>query len=164
MRTPASRPTATAQGPSGPPFVTTYEADGVAVVTASSTGTIADWFTAGDRSRRRGTRPVGAFVVEDGAVRWQPTIDVTRVLTTAEIVVGAVLVANRLARRPGAARARVTMGPGGWVSMKGGEVGVRPGSRPWARPRWLTRSTSPGQRAPVWARVLSAVPLQALTR
>ena len=89
--------------------------------------------------------------------------DVTRIVTTAEVVVGAVLVARYLSHRPGSSKALVTMGPGGWVSMKGGTVAVRRGSRWWARPTPV-RPTSTGERAPLWARVLSAVPLQALTR
>jgi hypothetical protein len=92
----------------------------------------------------------------------RPTVDVTRVLTTAEVVLGAVLVARYLSRRPGSSKALVTMGPGGWVSMKGGTVAVRRGSRPWARPRPLQPRTP--EHVPVWARVLSAVPLQALMR
>ena len=88
-------------------------------------------------------------------------LDVTRVVTTAEFVVGAVLVARYLSRRPGSAKALVTMGPGGWVSMKGGTVAVRRGSRPWARPKPIQPAKT-NQRAPLWARVLSAVPLQSL--
>jgi hypothetical protein len=49
------------------------------------------------------------------------------------------------------------------VSMKGGTVAVRRGSRPWARPITV-RPTAKSERAPLWARVLSAVPLQALMR
>src|SRR4051812_34492065 len=90
-------------------------------------------------------------------------VDVTRLVTTTEVVVGAVLVARYLARRPGSSKALVTMGPGGWVSMKGGTVAVRRGSRPWARPLPV-RPTARSERAPLWARVLSAVPLQALMR
>jgi hypothetical protein len=111
--------------------------------------------------------PVGAQVIGEGPpgrqVRRQPVVDLTRLLVTAEVVVGAVIVAHRLARRPSAPRARVTMGPGGWVSMKGGTMSVRPGSRPFSRPRRIG-GTRPPDRAPVWARVLSAVPLQALVR
>jgi hypothetical protein len=81
-------------------------------------------------------------------------------VTTAEVVVGAVLVARYLSRRPGSSKALVTMGPGGWVSMKGGTVALRRGSRPWARPTPVQPATA--GRAPLWARVLSAVPLQAL--
>jgi hypothetical protein len=91
------------------------------------------------------------------------TRDMTRIVTTAEVVVGAVLVARYLSRRPGSSKALVTMGPGGWVSMKGGTVAVRRGSRPWARPTPV-RPTTKGERVPLWARVLSAVPLQALMR
>ncbi len=90
-------------------------------------------------------------------------LDLTLVVTTAELVVGAVLVARYLAQRPGSSKALVTMGPGGWVSMKGGTVAVRRGSRPFSRPTPI-RPASTGERAPLWARVLSAVPLQALMR
>lgn len=89
-------------------------------------------------------------------------VDLTRVLITAQIVIGAVVVAYRLSARPAAPKAMVTMGPGGWVSMKGGTVAVRRGSRPWGRPRQLPVPVT--EHAPLWARVLSAVPLQVLTR
>ncbi len=108
--------------------------------------------------------------VDGGAATsfWRPSgqqgpVDLTRLLTTAEMVIGAVLVAYRLSRRPAAPKALVTMGPGGWVSMKGGTVAVRPASRPWGRPRPLPHPAST-ERAPVWARVLSAVPLQSLIK
>src|SRR4051794_39294851 len=91
-----------------------------------------------------------------------PSLDVTRIVTTTEVVLGAVLVARYLSRRPGSAKALVTMGPGGWVSMKGGTVAVRRGSRPWARPTPVRPATA--GHVPLWARVLSAVPLQALMR
>jgi hypothetical protein len=90
------------------------------------------------------------------------TVDITRLLTTAELVAGAVLIARILARRPSGPKAQVTMGPGGWVSMKGGSLAIRPARRPWGRPRPIAHLETP-PRAPVWARVLSAVPLQALT-
>jgi hypothetical protein len=144
-------------------FSAPYEQDGAAVFTATSDRT-RSW-SAGRRGpgfHAGGGRPVGAFVVRDGQARWHPAVDVTRLLTTAEVVVGAVLVAHRLARRPSTPRARVTMGPGGWVSMKGGAVAVRPGSRPFSRPRPIAANGT--QRAPIWARVLSAVPLQSLIR
>jgi hypothetical protein len=57
--------------------------------------------------------------VRDGRVRWRPAVDVTRVITTAEVVVGGVLIAHRMAARPSGATALVRMGPGGWVSMRG---------------------------------------------
>ena len=93
--------------------------------------------------------------------RPEVTLDLTRVVVTAEVVAGAVAVAYRLSRRPSAPKAQVTMGPGGWVSMKGGTVSVRPARRPFGRPRKV-RATKPHAKAPLWARVLSAVPLEAL--
>jgi hypothetical protein len=90
-------------------------------------------------------------------------IDVTRVVVTAEVVAGAVAVAYRLARRPSAPKAQVTMGPGGWVSMKGGTVSVRSARRPFGRGRAAGR-TGTAARRPLWARLLAAVPLDALDR
>jgi hypothetical protein len=46
--------------------------------------------------------------------RWHPVLDVTRVATTAEVVVGDVRIARHVAARPSGAEAVVTMGPGGW--------------------------------------------------
>jgi hypothetical protein len=130
------------------------ERDGVTLVTATRS-----------RTRRDGgvtARPVGAFVVRDGEVCWRPAIDVSRLLTMAEVVVGAVLVAHRLSRRPSAPKALVTMGPGGWVSMKGGTVAVRESRRPFGRPRPVV--ARPTERRPLWARAISAVPLRSLGR
>jgi hypothetical protein len=138
--------------------------DGVTVITATRTRTLS--LGRGEpapHARTCVSRPVGAFVVTDGQVRWHPTVDVTRLVASAQLVVGAVLLAHRLSRRPSATKAHVTMGPGSWVSMKGGSVAVRPGSRPWGRPRPLPR-TSTAPKVPIWARTLSAVPLQWLTR
>jgi hypothetical protein len=49
---------------------------------------------------------MGAFVVRDGMVRWHPVVDVTKVITTAELVIGGVLIARRVAARPSGARPR----------------------------------------------------------
>jgi len=159
----------------GPPdgtavsFSEPYERDGVTVISASAQrrqtfrGGPQDRGGTSAGARLSSSHPLGAFVVKDGDVRWHPAVNLTRLLTTAEIVVGAVLVANRLARRPSAAKAQVTMGPGGWVSLKGGAVAVRPASRPWGRPR-PPAAGSGTQRPPVWARLISAVPLQSLIR
>ncbi|MGY1741933.1 MULTISPECIES: hypothetical protein [unclassified Blastococcus] len=141
-----------------------YEQDGLSVITA----TVSRAHTATRRAGRpqeagldaemAGTRPLGAFVVRGGRVRWQPAVDLTRVITTAEWVVGGVLVARRLAARPSGAKAVVQMGPGGWVSMKGGAMAVRPARRLWRR----TRPAPPAPRRPWWARLLSAKALQSL--
>jgi len=106
-----------------------------------------------------GGRPMGAFVIRNGKVRWHPVVDVTRVLTTAEIVVGAVLVARHLAARPSGAKAAVSMGPGGWVSMKGGAMAVRPARRLWSR---QPVASAPAGRRPWWARLLAATTLESI--
>ena len=105
-------------------------------------------------------RPVGAYVIENGRVHWRPAVDVTRILVTAQLVTGAIVVAHKLSRRAGPPKAYVRMGPGGWVSMKGGAVAVRPARKPFGRPHPIT--VHPDDRAPIWARVISAIPLQKL--
>jgi hypothetical protein len=148
-------------------FAAPFERDGATVITA--TATREHTATRGDGSgsegqgfeaQMAGDRPMGAFVVRNGRVRWHPAVDVTKVLTTAEFVVGGVLIARQLAKRPGSAKALVTMGPGGWVSMKGGVMAVRPAERAWRR----VRPAPPASltRRPWWARLLSAKTLQSL--
>jgi hypothetical protein len=105
---------------------------------------------------------MGAYVVRDGRVHWHPAVDWTRVITTAEVVVGGVLIARRLAARPSAAKARVTMGPGGWVSMKGGVMAVRPAERGWRRRRSRPATAAAPRRRPWWARLLAATTLESL--
>ncbi|SHN88359.1 hypothetical protein SAMN05660350_04475 [Geodermatophilus obscurus] len=148
-------------------FAPPYERDGTSVITATAarshtttrhaeTGREGGGFDA----EMSGRRPMGAFVLRDGRVRWHPVVDVTRVVTTAELVVGGVLIARRLAARPSAAKAAVTMGPGGCVSMKGGVMAVRPTRRAWRRTR--PAPTGPLPRRPTWARLLAAVTLRSL--
>jgi hypothetical protein len=96
-------------------------------------------------------------VTPDDTPSRRPAVNLTPVVVTAEIVVGAVVIARVLARRPSVPRTKVTMGPGGWVSVKGGTVGVPPGSRPWRRPLRMTDTRS-SSSAPIWARALSPVP------
>lgn len=88
-------------------------------------------------------RPVGAFVLSGGRVRYRPVVDPDQLLAAAAgafaVAVLAAAVAAVGRRRPPAIGA-VTMGPGGWVSLRG----VRP---PALRPE-------PGR--PWWARALRA--------
>lgn len=150
-------------------FSEPYERDGVAVITAATVRTHTADHTNPDPDRHgfgatmSGSRPAGAFVVRDGAVHWQPALDLTRLLTTAGWVFGAVLVARRLSTRPSSARANVTMGPGGWVSMKGGTTTLRPSRRAWRRQAPSGSAPRPSPR-PWWARLLSAKSLQSLLR
>lgn len=148
-------------------FAPPYEQDGAAVITATAArshtatrgnGARGDGFDA----RMAGARPMGAFVVKGGRVRWHPVVDLTRVITTAEVVVGGVLIARRLAARPSAAKARVTMGPGGWVSMKGGVMAVRPAERGWRRKRSGPTTGGTAPRRPWWARLLAATTLESI--
>ncbi|WUR62207.1 hypothetical protein OHS32_12750 [Micromonospora chokoriensis] len=88
-------------------------------------------------------RAVGAYVLSGGRVRYRPVTDPDRLLAAATgavavaVLTAAVAVVGR--RKPPAIGA-VTMGPGGWVSLRGVRA---PALRP-AAPR------------PWWARVLRA--------
>ncbi|WP_040797185.1 spore germination protein GerW family protein [Nocardia higoensis] len=45
-----------------------------------------------------GAKPVGAYVIRDGRVRWQPAVDVNRVVTVAgAVALAALVVAGRIA-------------------------------------------------------------------
>lgn len=70
-----------------------------------------------------GPPPAGGAATEplSVAVRRSP-VDLTAVAVVGEIAVGAVAVAWQLARRQPAPHANVQMGPGGWVSLRGGRV------------------------------------------
>ncbi|MFG3299208.1 hypothetical protein [Micromonospora chersina] len=82
-------------------------------------------------------RPVGAFVVAGGRVRYRRLADPDRLVTAAAgafavaALVTAVAVVATARRRPPAIRT-VTMGPGGWVSLRGAPLPpLRPDRRPW---------------------------------
>ncbi|WP_232534227.1 hypothetical protein [Plantactinospora sp. KBS50] len=93
-----------------------------------------------------GNRPVGAFVVVDGEVRYRPVVDLHRLAGVAAGTVGVLAVVLGVAaatRRPGPAVGSVRMGPGGWLSVRGAPA------RRAARGR------------PGWARLLRAYPLSA---
>jgi hypothetical protein len=147
-------------------FAPPYERDGATVITATAARAHRATRGIGRGDRRpgfdaemSGSRPMGAFVMKNGRVRWHPVVDLTKVITTAEIMVGGVLIARRLAARPSSAKALVTMGPGGWVSMKGGVTAVRPAERGWRRRRSHASAAVPRRHRPWWARLLAAVPL-----
>lgn len=149
-------------------FARPYEQDGTTVIPATAvrahtaTRSRPSGGTPELDAELSGSRPLGAFVVRGGRVRWHPAVDWTRVITTAEVVVGSVLVARRLAGRPSGAKALVTMGPGGWVSMKGGAMAVRPAARGWRRQKPGPQVPARPRRRPWWARLLAAKSLQSL--
>jgi hypothetical protein len=95
-----------------------------------------------------GDREVGAWIVGPDRATYRPVIDVTRLAATIVVTAGAVAVA--VAAVAAAARRRpaigaVTMGPGGWVSVKGA---TKPALRSTGRRPW-------------WAHLLKAEPLDA---
>lgn len=55
-----------------------------------------------DAAARRTARPLGVFVVKDGAATWQPVVDVTRVALLGELIglVSAALIGVAMVRRP----------------------------------------------------------------
>jgi hypothetical protein len=84
---------------------------------------------------RNGDRPVGAFVDGPDGTCYRPVVDVTAlgVAALATVAVTAVAVSAGMAVRRRPAIGSVTMGPGGWVSLKGlGTPPLHPsGPRPW---------------------------------
>ncbi|MFI5957331.1 hypothetical protein [Cryptosporangium sp. NPDC051539] len=86
---------------------------------------------------RSGSRTVGAFVTTADGVRYQPVVDVERLVVGVVAVAGAAAVLG-VALRPRAAVGPVSMGPGGWVSVRGarGRVPRLRGHRPEPRPWW----------------------------
>ncbi|MGA5298480.1 hypothetical protein ACPCHT_01055 [Nucisporomicrobium flavum] len=91
---------------------------------------------------RCGDRTVGAYVTGPDGVRYRPVVDVTALgvaaLATIALTAAALGAGVALRRRP--AIGSVSMGPGGWVSLRGtGVPPLRPAApRPW------------------WARILKA--------
>jgi hypothetical protein len=84
---------------------------------------------------RRGDRPIGAYVVGDHSAVYRPAVDVTRLgmAALATVAVSAVAVSAAVAVRRRPVIGSVSMGPGGWVSLKrAGAPPLRDGSRrPW---------------------------------
>lgn len=87
-----------------------------------------------ERPSRRGSRMIGAYVRDGGNVRYQPAVDVERLVLGVVAVAGAAAVlGSALHRTP--AVGPVSMGPGGWLSVRGRRRprvrGAAPASRPW---------------------------------
>lgn len=80
-------------------------------------------------------RTVGVVLVDATGSRWQRTVDLERLLSVATIATGMVAATGFVAaafRRPTAHVDRLTMGPGGWVSFRGGKKPEPHGlPRPW---------------------------------
>jgi hypothetical protein len=82
---------------------------------------------------RRDGRTVGAYVLSNGTVRFRPALDVGEVVsaTAAVAAIVAIAAAVATARRRVPSVGAVTMGPGGWVSVKGAPASLLSGRRPW---------------------------------
>ncbi|GGN84378.1 hypothetical protein GCM10010112_63730 [Actinoplanes lobatus] len=90
----------------------------------------------GPRPVRHGQREIGAYATGPDGTVFVPAVDVTTIAVAALGTAALIAVAVSARRRP--AIGAVTMGPGGWVSLR--------------------RSTAPPLRAgrPWWARLLGA--------
>jgi len=83
-------------------FADPYEKDGLTVIAGARVSGGAGGGGGHDQQGQEGSgggfgvnaRPAGAFVIQDGKVRWQPAVDVTRLA----LVVGAVAAAFLLVR------------------------------------------------------------------
>jgi hypothetical protein len=84
---------------------------------------------------RHGDREIGAYIVGRDDARFVPVVDVTLIVVTAlgaaTAMTVAVSIATAARRHP--TIGTVTMGPGGWLSLKrSGPPPIRSGaSRPW---------------------------------
>ncbi|HYN94318.1 MAG TPA: hypothetical protein VES42_10765 [Pilimelia sp.] len=63
-------------------------------------------------------RTVGAYIVRDGAAAFHPVVDVTRIVAWS-LAATTATVAIAVTRRRAPAIGTVTMGHGGWLSLKG---------------------------------------------
>ena len=93
------------------------------------------------------------------------TVDLTKILLTGEVLLAATAVITRAIRRPAepsAPRADIHMGPGGWVSMRGGATVIRSPRRSDRRSDRRTdrvaRASASSGRRPWWAVLLGARP------
>ena len=85
------------------------ERDGVTVIPAAAVGGGAGGGGGEDDEGQRGggsgfglgARPVGAYVIDEGDVRWEPAIDVTRLALRGQILVGLLLMLWLLRARRG---------------------------------------------------------------
>lgn len=79
-----------------------YECDGVTVVPAAVVYGGGGFGVGNPRLTEGGgfgmmSRPVGAFVIANGEVRWQPAVDVTHLLAT--LIIGCLLVARKRSKQ-----------------------------------------------------------------
>ncbi|MEU4689595.1 hypothetical protein [Actinoplanes sp. NPDC023714] len=82
-----------------------------------------------------GRRDIGAFRSDSDRTIYVPAIDATAVAIATLAAVAAIAVATAVAVRPRRAIGTVTMGPGGWISIKQARTprlrAARRSPRPW---------------------------------
>jgi uncharacterized spore protein YtfJ len=86
-----------------------YERDGMTLIPAAAVGGGGGGGGGQDAEGQRGSgagfgvggRPVGAYVISNGTVRWEPAIDVTQVILRAQILIAVVVLVLRLLRGRG---------------------------------------------------------------
>ncbi len=100
-----------------------FEKDGITVIPAAALRGGGGGGGGGDTEGNSGggtgfgltARPIGAYVIRDGQVRWEPAFDLTRVAVLAQV---AVIVAFLSIRSIGRARARARL-----AEARGGQAG-----------------------------------------
>jgi uncharacterized spore protein YtfJ len=88
-------------------FAEPYEKDGLTIIPAARVVGGGGGGSGRDKEGRRGdggglglvAKPVGAFVIKDGQVRWHPALDVTQLVTTIGAVIIGGLMANARRRK-----------------------------------------------------------------
>jgi uncharacterized spore protein YtfJ len=84
-----------------------YEKDGITVIAAATLAGGAGGGTGHDEKGQEGegggfgltAKPVGAYVIKDGKVRWEPAIDVNRLVATAgAVAIAALFVTLRIVK------------------------------------------------------------------
>lgn len=84
-----------------------YEKEGITVIAGATLSGGAGGGTGRDEKGQEGegggfgltAKPTGAFVIKDGKVRWEPAVDVNRLIATAgAVAIAALLVALRIAK------------------------------------------------------------------
>jgi uncharacterized spore protein YtfJ len=94
-----------------------YEKDGVTIIPAVAVRAGGGFGSGDSKGEAPGgvgggggamARPVGAYVIRDGKVSWEPAIDVNRIVVGGQILVGLALIVLglRLGRRPARRRNR----------------------------------------------------------
>ncbi|XVU20801.1 hypothetical protein ACQPZJ_26395 [Actinoplanes sp. CA-054009] len=78
---------------------------------------------------RHGRREIGAYVTGPRGTRFVPAVDITALAAATAVAVTGIAIGWAARRRP--AIGSVTMGPGGWLSLKRANRPPLRAARPW---------------------------------